>query len=143
MARKPNRPLESPDPGTEPAPPYPREYLEGLRLFNAHRFWDCHEALEELWMELDGGPMIAAAYHILTRSPIRWSGARRNLEKAIPKLELYRPRYMGLDVDELCAFARGLRDRLHDAEEAPEMAEAFGALPELQLWPDNVAGTER
>ena len=33
---------------------YPEQYREGLRLFNEEEFFDCHDALEELWSEATG-----------------------------------------------------------------------------------------
>lgn len=33
------------------APPLPRRFLEGLRLFQAGAFWEAHEAWEDLWRE--------------------------------------------------------------------------------------------
>jgi predicted metal-dependent hydrolase len=33
---------------------YPEKYLEGVRLFNAEDFFECHDVLEELWSETLG-----------------------------------------------------------------------------------------
>jgi predicted metal-dependent hydrolase len=33
---------------------YPEKYLEGIRLFNAEDFFECHDVLEELWSETLG-----------------------------------------------------------------------------------------
>lgn len=32
----------------------PGSYLLGIELFNAGRYFECHEALEEAWVEADG-----------------------------------------------------------------------------------------
>jgi predicted metal-dependent hydrolase len=104
----------------EPRPPYPAEYLAGIALFNARAFWEAHEALEALWLPLEGdaGPRLfyqgliqaAAAFHQVTHTG-RWHGAVRNLDDALAKLERYRPRYGGVDVEALC-------ERLARAREA-------------------------
>jgi hypothetical protein len=101
----------------EPRPPYPAPYLEGLALFNRREFWECHEALEALWLPLSGGPKLfyqgiiqtAAAFHHVTHTG-RFGGARKLFEEARKKLELFRPRYGGLDVDALLARVTRLRD---------------------------------
>ncbi|MBM4077791.1 MAG: DUF309 domain-containing protein, partial [Planctomycetes bacterium] len=35
---------------------YPELYRTGLRLFNEEDFFECHEAIEELWAETLGEP---------------------------------------------------------------------------------------
>ncbi|HVY61195.1 MAG TPA: DUF309 domain-containing protein, partial [Planctomycetota bacterium] len=65
----------------EPAPPYDPRYLEGLARFNAERFWDAHEALEEIWTDLPNGPgpkrfyqgliQLAAAFHLVQEGAAR------------------------------------------------------------------------
>ena len=39
-------------------PPVPRErlevFLEGIKLFNEERFWECHEVLEQIWHPAKG-----------------------------------------------------------------------------------------
>ncbi len=32
----------------------PPQYLRGIELFNAGQFFDCHEMLEELWLQATG-----------------------------------------------------------------------------------------
>lgn len=38
----------------EPQPPYPERYTKGIWLFNNRHFFECHEILEELWLESIG-----------------------------------------------------------------------------------------
>ena len=38
----------------EPPPPYPPQYLEGLRLLNDQDFFESHDVLEELWADIVG-----------------------------------------------------------------------------------------
>jgi hypothetical protein len=33
------------------APEHLRKIAEGVHLFNEQKYWECHEALEELWLE--------------------------------------------------------------------------------------------
>jgi predicted metal-dependent hydrolase len=66
---------------------------EGLRLFNARKFFEAHEALEALWLKtageektfLHGLIQVAAAFHHFTRGNL--TGFRSLLEKGSLKLE--------------------------------------------------------
>lgn len=109
-----------PEDEPEPRPPWPEGYLRGLDLFNAGRFWECHEALEEIWLPLSAGPKLfyqaiiqtAAAFHHVTRTR-SWAGAAKLFEEARKKLARYagdRERYGGLDVRWLLARLERCRD---------------------------------
>jgi hypothetical protein len=84
---------------------YPMEYVTGIRLFNEGEFWEAHEAWEPLWLEAEEGyPLffqgliqVAAALHHLGRE--NWGGMAALLRQAVEKLEGYRPRALGLDVE--------------------------------------------
>ena len=70
-------------------------WAEGVRLFEAGEYWECHEALEPLWLEatgleksfLGGMILLAAALHKARKmdSP---RGGRRNYAKALRHLAL-------------------------------------------------------
>ena len=34
---------------------YPPQYVEAIELFNQEEFFECHDVLEELWAETQGG----------------------------------------------------------------------------------------
>ena len=94
------------------------EFAKGVREFNSWRFYDCHETLEEIWLECGGkaisgddrddladfyqGVIKAAAgmHHVLRGNH---GGAMKVLGDVARLLEAYRPRTMGLDVDRLLA----------------------------------------
>ncbi len=138
------------DPDSEPAPPYPPLYLEGLRLFNRGEFWECHEALEELWLPLDGGAkdfyqaliQTAGAFHHVTQTG-RLGAARRLFELALEKLAAYadRERYGGLDIAQLGARIA----RARDEAAAVERGERASFEPELvfEIGPDEAAPSPR
>ncbi|MBZ5515727.1 MAG: DUF309 domain-containing protein [Acidobacteriia bacterium] len=68
---------------------------EGIRLFNAQRFFEAHEALEAVWLKAQGEEkcflhgliQIAAAFHHFTRGNL--TGFRSLLEKGLAKLEKF------------------------------------------------------
>ena len=94
------------------------ERLErGIRLFNHHEFFECHEVLEEEWTP-ERGPrrlflqslihMAVAFYHEQRGNPV---GAVRQLRKGLRKLAPYLPACEGIDTlrlhrDALAALAR-------------------------------------
>jgi hypothetical protein len=129
----------------EPAPPYDRRYLEGLARFNAERFWDAHETLEDLWGELSGGPkrfyqgliQLAAAFHLVLEGGGRLHGAAQNFDDAREKFASY-----GLETDGLyggldCAWLAGRAARCRDEARAVARGEreAFDRALFFTLWP--------
>ena len=78
---------------------------EGAALFDARRFWDAHEAWEEIWQVeprsirsfYQGLIQIAAGFHhwTATRRP---RGVQTLLAAGVAKLEWYAPGYLGVDV---------------------------------------------
>ena len=98
---------------------------EGIALFNRGEFFDCHELLEELWLEstgerkefLQGLIQVAVAlHHLRNRNRL---GAKRLLTAAMEKLEEYGPEEELIDVDALRAALTPLRNQL-SAAESPE-----------------------
>ena len=94
------------------------EFAKGVREFNSWRFYDCHETLEDVWLECGGkaiggdarddlanfyqGVIKAAAgmHHVLRGNH---GGAVKVLGDVPRLLDAYRPRTLGLDVDRLLA----------------------------------------
>ena len=96
--------------GAEGSAGLPPEYLAGIELFNKRDYWEAHEAWEELWLEAET-PLRAyyqaliqttAAFHHLGNE--NWGGMASLLTEAMEKLQAYRPRTEGLDVDEFLAL---------------------------------------
>lgn len=79
----------------------------GIRLFNHHRFFECHEVLEAAWTP-EFGPrrlflqslihFAVAFYHDQRRNP---AGAGRQLRKGLRKIQAYLPSYEGIDTARL------------------------------------------
>ncbi len=84
-----------------------RDFREGVRLFNEGRFWESHEAWEEVWKRhqensrifLQGLIQAAAALHQLRRYV--YHGADKHLRNALWKLEPFQPVCLGIDVQGL------------------------------------------
>ncbi|HVB78558.1 MAG TPA: DUF309 domain-containing protein [Candidatus Binataceae bacterium] len=84
-----------------------RLWAEGIELFNAGRFFDCHEVWEEVWKRTDGAEklfyqgMIQAAVAILHAQRGNPRGARSTWDKARAKLDPLPAEHMGIALGEL------------------------------------------
>ncbi|MBI4353559.1 MAG: DUF309 domain-containing protein [Candidatus Omnitrophica bacterium] len=84
-----------------------RRLKHGLELFNQGKFYECHEAIEGLWLETDdeyrdlykGLIQAAAALHQLERGVL--SGALSLYRTSTAYLRKYEPRMLGLNVEKL------------------------------------------
>ena len=82
-------------------------YEQGIDLFNEGRFFECHEAWEEIWKRSDGEVklfyqgLIQAAVAILHAQRGNLEGARSLYAKASAKLDQIPHEHMGLAVGEL------------------------------------------
>jgi len=80
------------------------KFASGVRLFNARKFFQAHEAWEELWLAqtgkekafLQGLIQLAAAFHHHSRGNLR--GAESLLPRSIAKLDRLPAGYHGLDL---------------------------------------------
>ncbi len=83
---------------------FPAGYLEGIRLFNQHRFFEAHEAWEQVWKSVSrertdffqGLIQFAAALLQWERGNPR--GAGNLYAEARARLARFVPRFLGLDV---------------------------------------------
>jgi hypothetical protein len=113
-------------------------YLRGIELFNARKFWEAHEAWEELWLEVDGiesdfyQGLIQSAAALLKFQRGELDPARRLYQLAKEKLDRCPAEYMRLNVREFqermaASFAPILDGCAGDIDEA--------AIPVLALNP--------
>ncbi len=91
---------------------------EGIDLFNRERFFECHEVLEEAWLEasgeqrtfLQGLIQIAVAFYHLRRE--NFVGASRLLTAGMEKLSAFAPERDAVDVAALLTALEPLREAL-------------------------------
>jgi len=87
--------------------PHPDFYEQGIELFNQGRFFECHEAWEEIWKRSGGEAklfyqgLIQAAAAILHAQRGNLRGAKSLYQKASAKLDSIPHEHMGLAVGEL------------------------------------------
>lgn len=86
-------------------------YVQALNLWSQGQFWEVHEALEPLWLQLSGPDrelthgiiLLAAALHKARTSP---NGGWRNFDKALKHLESLPTNYQGIRVRALVEEVR-------------------------------------
>jgi predicted metal-dependent hydrolase len=80
---------------------------EGIELFNAGRFFDCHEVWEEVWKRAAGAEklfyqgMIQIAVALVHAERGNPRGARSTWNKALAKLDRLPAEHMGIALGEL------------------------------------------
>lgn len=88
---------------------YPREYLEGIRQFNAGRYFEAHEVWEEAWLRSSGQTkvfyqmLIQAAVGLHHRKRGNTRGARGMYEAVNDKLDRLPDLMMSLDLSDFGA----------------------------------------
>jgi uncharacterized protein len=91
--------------------------LEGINFFNSCRYFDAHEAWEDLW-RVSGGPLrlfyqglVQAAVGMHHLSGGNLNGAKAQLTKSLDKLQQYPETFCGIDNSKL---VRDLQTTLHE-----------------------------
>lgn len=107
-------------------------YLKFFELFNERDFYECHEVLEDLWMETvedsrayyQGLIQTATAFYHLENGNL--AGARKLFESGLKYLEPYPDRYLGFDLGPYRRVCEDWADRVkkrqrgQDAELDPD-----------------------
>jgi len=96
-----------------------RWLIDAAREFNAGRYFEAHEVLEEaldeapehMWELFIGLIQIAVGYHKVTQQ--LWSGARRMLQRGLEKVEPFPPEAAGINLEALRQRVRTDIERLH------------------------------
>jgi predicted metal-dependent hydrolase len=104
----------------------------GIDLFNRCAFFECHEALEEIWTP-ERGPrrlflqslihVAVAFYHVQRGNRL---GAERQLRKGLKKLAGYLPEHEGVCTEEVYREASEVLERIQRGEE-------IGKFPKIRL----------
>jgi predicted metal-dependent hydrolase len=106
------------------------QFDEGVRLFNAGRYFECHDVLEDLWSGVRGESrdffqgliqVAVAFYHLERENP---EGARSMFERASRRFSAYPGRYFGFDLDAQRARIAAELDRLAAAGAAPALLDS-------------------
>jgi predicted metal-dependent hydrolase len=124
-------------------------YLKGVELFNDCRFFACHEAWEELWIQETGTSrqfykgliQAAVALHHLMNGNVL--GANKLLTSSRKYLDPYRPRHLGIHLDRLLGELCGcFEDSLAAADGRLSIEIDPGRFPKIRLDPSPSPASE-
>ncbi|HMM43731.1 MAG TPA: DUF309 domain-containing protein [Thermomicrobiales bacterium] len=109
--------VDRPNPRCGDSPPL--QLVEGVRLFNKRRFFECHEVLEDVWREerdpirylYQGILQIGVGFHHLRNRNYR--GATLLLADGIDKTSRFQPACLGVDTTRLVAESQVCLDLIH------------------------------
>lgn len=95
------------------SPDEERHFACGIALFNSRKFWEAHEAWEEIWQHhpedgrffIQGLIQLAAAYHQLLRKIYR--GFVIHIKRARERLVLFPNTFLGINVAALLETLNG------------------------------------
>lgn len=101
-------------------------FLKGIDEFNQGLFFECHETLEEIWLEEHGEErrfyqgiiQIAAGYFKLEQGVP--AGAIKLWHLGLEKVESYGPVYLGINLE---SFVRAVKENLIELEAFREKGE--------------------
>jgi hypothetical protein len=111
-------------------------FLKGIDEFNQQLFFECHETLEELWLEEHGDDrkfyqaiiQIAAGYYKLQQGvPV---GSIKLWHMGLEKLAAYRPIFLAVNVDRLIDE---VKKNLAELEANQETRAAALSIPTISL----------
>ncbi len=97
-----------------------KQFLKGIEEFNSCLFFECHDTIEEIWMEMTGADRLflqgliqvsVGFYHFSNQN---YKGALSQFSKGLSKLEPYMPSHRGI---ELKQFVEKVREWLHITEQ--------------------------
>jgi predicted metal-dependent hydrolase len=131
-----------------PAPAL-KALTKAVAEFNAWRFYDCHETLEDAWRELGGKASrrggaagevpdfyqgvikVAAGFHHLLRGNHR--GTVNLLSDAVRLMQPFRPAYLGIDVERLASDVESCLARVEELD--PDRLSEFerARIPRIEL----------
>jgi predicted metal-dependent hydrolase len=119
--------------------------VKGIEEFNQRLFFECHETLEEIWLEdrgedrlfYQGLIQVAAGYYKLEQGVL--IGAIKLWQRGLEKLEAYPAIHLGVDVGSMIVTTRKNLATAESAREGAETAPQLG-MPQISFAPGVDAG---
>lgn len=116
---------------------YPEQYIRFIEKFNAGEYYECHDLLEEIWMEdksnkfLQGLLQMAVGLYHFSGGNVK--GARLMFANARKYLARYGPRHWDLDVDVILRFLDDCTAALPQTDAIPYTEAKAIPFPSLHL----------
>ena len=117
------------------------EFDRGIRLFNERKFWHAQEAWEQVWRRhpedsrlfIQGLIQMAAAFHLLVDKK-RYTGALSNFEKALARLVLFEPTFLGLPVSDYVRVIEKAKDEIRRVQNGNAMTIDLSVVSSIVYW---------
>lgn len=116
---------------------YDPRYLQGIEHFNRQEFFEAHDIWEELWREMKGDDsrvfyqgLIQAAVALHHYRNGNFDGAWRMWGFSLERLDLYRPRHEGLNIE---AFVNAMWRALEGLQVDPKLPFDVARAPAISL----------
>jgi uncharacterized protein len=121
------------------------QFLKGIELFNREEFYDCHDTVEEIWLEessdqqpfLQGIIQSAVAFHHYQHG--KWGAARSMFRLAIEKLHDYPEVHSGVRVKELVRDLKHWKNALDEAIPGTTRTPLSLCYPKISLSAEHTA----
>ncbi|MED1792058.1 DUF309 domain-containing protein [Brevibacillus nitrificans] len=119
---------------------YPGQYLQFIEKFNEGEYYECHDLLEEIWMEnksdkfLQG--LLQMAVGLYHREYGNIKGARWMFGNARKYLNRFGPVHWGLDVAGVIGYIEACESALPDVDVIPPGEAKAMVFPSLRLHID-------
>ena len=115
-----------------------KQFEKGIALFNAEKFWEAHEAWEEIWMRhpedgrffIQGLIQLAAGYHQLRRKIYR--GFVIHLRRAQERFVLFPGNFLGVNVRDLLSAIDSSLSAINAKENSDEAESPRMIFPEIE-----------
>jgi hypothetical protein len=123
------------DPAAEPPDEAPESLGAAIDQFNDRRFWECHETLEEVWLETPYP--LRFFYHAIIKTAVGFHHmSRHNLHGAETKicdgvrlLQLFQPKFLDVRTDALLGDGSVWLERLGERRAGVLSWEDLDAIP--------------
>lgn len=116
---------------------YPEQYIQFIHKFNQGEYYECHDLLEEIWMEeksnkfLQGLLQLSVGIYHFEYGNIK--GARWMLNNARKYLSGYLPVTWGLDLEPMLVYIDSCLEALPDVDSIPFAEVKSVAFPYVTL----------
>ena len=113
---------------------------EGIRLFNAGRYFESHESLEDFYLHteeahkpfLEGLIELAAAFRLFSDFG-EVKGPVRMIRQSLIRLENYQPTYLGVRVKRLIQTMEPWAERIEAAEKNGVNSDLRDPMPKIRV----------
>lgn len=114
------------------------QFKRGIEEFNNGYFFECHDTLEEIWMETIGNDRLflqgliqvsVGFYHLFNKN---FKGAVSQFTKGLTKLDQYRPEHKGIELEMFMNEVRMWLQRAEQGLHGEEVVLDESVIPKIQ-----------